>query len=115
MEKTKSLGKIENVYFGLGGYQDAMLGITFVLSSKEQCWATSDFKGSWDYNLITPDEHSKWTEEDRSKIFIEVIKLISELLKDAKVYRLEDLKNKPIECTFEGNTLVEWRILKEVL
>lgn len=115
MVQTKRLGKIESISFGLGGYQEAMLGLSLTLSSKEECWGVGDFKGTWDYNLIECTEHCKWTEEDRSNIFLEIMKLISDLLRDAKVYKLNDLVNKPVECTFEGNKLIEWRILKEVL
>jgi hypothetical protein len=37
------------------------------------------------------------------------------LLKQAKVDSVERLKGKPVEVTFDGNRLEEWRILTEVL
>jgi hypothetical protein len=36
-------------------------------------------------------------------------------LKDAKVNSVDELKGKPVEVTFDGNMLKEWRILTEVL
>jgi hypothetical protein len=43
------------------------------------------------------------------------MRYVSKLLRDAKVDSVEKLKGKPIEATFDGNTLKEWRILTEVL
>ena len=49
------------------------------------------------------------------KQFIDTINLISKLLTEAKVNSIDQLKGKPVEVEFEGNTLKGWRILKEVL
>ena len=113
--QEKKLGKIEKVSFGLGGYQEAMLGLSLTFYSEKDHWGVADFKGTWDYNIIEVTETTKWTEEDRSLLNIEMLKLISDLLKDAKVNSVDQLKGKPVECTFEGNKLVSWRILKEVI
>jgi hypothetical protein len=43
------------------------------------------------------------------------MRLLSKLLKEAKVDSVEKLKGKPVEVTFDGNRLQEWRILTEVL
>jgi hypothetical protein len=43
------------------------------------------------------------------------MRYVSKLLKEAKVDSVEKLKGKPIEATFDGNMLKEWRILTEVL
>lgn len=40
---------------------------------------------------------------------------IVNLLQDAKVRKLSQLINKPVEATFEENMLKSWRILTEVL
>jgi hypothetical protein len=112
--ERKELGKIRSVEFGLGGYQDACLGIQFGLSGES--WGVGDWKGPWDFNLIECDSHCRWTEEDRTKQAVEMLKFISDLLRDAKVSHISQLKNKPIEVTFKDyNTLQSWRILKEVL
>lgn len=107
------LGKIDYVSFGHGGYQDAQFGISFGFSF-DGC-GVSDFWGFWDYELIKHSEHCKWTEEERAKKASELLPKISKLLKQAKVRNVQDLKGKPVEITFEGDTLKSWRILEEVL
>ena len=109
----KRLGKITSVNFGLGGYQDAMLGLTIGLGNGS--WGVSDFKGTWDAETIERDEYTKWTEEDRTKGYDETMRYLSKLFKDAKVSCVYKLKNIPVEVTFDGNLLKEWRILTEVL
>lgn len=110
----KLLGKIASIRFGLGGYQDAQLGLSITLEGNG--WGTSTFIGIWDYSYIpSPTEFHHWTEEDRTNKLIEVNRKISELLKEAKVSTIDRLKNIPIEATFECRTLKNWRILTEVL
>tara|TARA_B110000503_G_scaffold116513_1_gene175705 strand:+ start:3123 stop:3458 length:336 start_codon:yes stop_codon:yes gene_type:complete len=109
----KKLGKIEKVSFGLGGYQNVQLGISLTLGNGT--WGVGDFKGDWDAESIKRSEYTQWTEEDRSKSYDETMRYVSKLLKEAKVDSVDKLKDKPIEATFDGNTLKEWRILTEVL
>ena len=109
----KKLGKIELVTFGHGGYQHCMLGLYDNLSGEG--WGVSDFKGGWDAELIEHTEHSKWSEKDRSKEYDKTMRFLSKLLKEAKVDSVDRLKGKPVEVTFDGNLLSEWRILTEVL
>lgn len=112
--QTKELGKIKSVKFGLVGYKEAGLGINFSLGGES--WGINDCKSAWDYNIINCDSHCKWTEEDRTAQYIDMIKFISNLLKDAKVDSIDKLVGIPIEATFINyNTLQSWRILKEVL
>lgn len=109
----KKLGKIESVRFGHGGYQDAMLGLSVTLSASG--WGVNDFKGNWDAELIKCTENTKWTEEDRDKGYSDTMRFVSKLLKEAKVDNVSKLKGVPVECSFEGTMLKEWRILTEVL
>ena len=109
----KRLGKIESVSFGLGGYQGAMIGIHFTLS--DGSWGVGDSRAQWDSEMISCSEHAKWTESDRDVWYAEIMRYVSKLLKDAKVDSVDKLKGKPVEVTFDGNTLKEWRILTEVL
>ena len=109
----KRLGKITSVRFGYGGYQDAMLGLSVSLG--DGSWGVGDFKGNWDAELIKHTEHTKWTEEDRSKGYDETMRFLSKLLKEAKVDTVDKLKDIPVEVTFDGNLLKEWRILTEVI
>lgn len=107
------LGRISNVRFGHGGYQDTQIGISFTLEG--QGWGVSDFKGDWDAELIEHTEHCKWTEINRDKNYADTVRYLSQLLKDAKKDTVDELKGVPIEVTFEGNILKSWRILTEVL
>ena len=109
----KRLGKIEEVHFGLGGYQGAMLGLHVTLG--DGGWGVGDSKANWDSEQIKWTEHTKWSEEDRDGWYSEIMRYVSTLLKDAKVNSVDMLKGKPVEVTFDGNTLKSWRILTEVL
>jgi hypothetical protein len=109
----KKLGKIEAVKFGVGGYQDAMLGIHVTLGNGS--WGVGDSKANWDSEQIKWTEHTKWTEEERDGWYAEIMRYVSSLLKDAKVDSVDKLKGKPVEVTLDGNQLKSWRILTEVL
>jgi hypothetical protein len=113
MNERKELGKIQNVKFGIGGYQDACLGIFFTLGGDH--WGVCTDKSAWDCNLITVSDRSQWTEADRSRQYDEILRYVSGLLKEAKVDDVSRLVGKPIEATFDGMTLKSWRILMEVL
>ena len=108
----KELGKIQDIYFGIGGYQDACIGLNITLGGEG--WGVGDNKVAWDANMIS-SKGAKWTEQDRDKQYAEIMRYISDLLSQAKVNKVEKLKGIPVEVTFEGNLLKEWRILKEVL
>ncbi len=109
----KRLGKIESVRFGIGGYQDAMIGLHVTLGNNS--WGLADGRSSWDAETIKWSERCKWTEEDRDRQYAEILRYVSKLLKDAKVNSVDKLKGIPVEVTFDGNMLKEWRILTEVL
>ena len=109
----KKLGKIENVYFGIGGYQDAEIGLHVTLSSDS--WVFNYSKSTWDSEIIKHTERCKWTESDRDLQHAKIVRFISKLLKEAKVNTVEKLKGIPIEATFEGKNLKEWRVLTEVI
>lgn len=113
--REKKIGKIKNVSFGIGGYQDCMIGISFDLGSDKECWGVGSFKGAWSPSQIKVSEHSKWTEEDRSKQLDETMRYIDDLLYRAKKQDVMKLVGVPVEVTFDGNTLKEWRILEEVI
>jgi hypothetical protein len=109
----KKLGKLSQVSFGLGGYQDACIGLSVTIEGDG--WGTNDNKTAWDSNLIKHSEYCKWSESDRDQKYAEIMRYVSDLLRDAKVYSVEKLKGKPVEATFDGNMLKSWRILTEVL
>ena len=111
---TKHLGKIDSVNFGIGGYQDTMLGIFLCFSFDNHSFVCTS-KAFWDSNRIECTKHSKWSEEDRLNKYAEIMKYISDLLLDAKVSKLHELKNIPVEIKMDGNEFYSFRILKEVL
>ena len=109
----KKLGKIESVYFGIGGYQNAMIGIHFSFSMKGS--GVGNSMCAWDCNQIKWSKNCKWTEQDRSNDYDQIVRFVSGLLHKAKVKKVEQLKDIPVEITFEGNHLKSWRILEEVI
>lgn len=111
--KTTQLGKIENATFGLGGYHGCMLGLHVTISGGG--WGTSMSKSAWDAQRIEWSVRCKWSEEDRSKSYDDIMRYISKLLADAKVDSIDKLNGIPVEVTFENNALESWRILTEVL
>lgn len=109
----KRLGKLKDVKFGHGGYQDACIGLSVTISGDG--WGVGDSRTSWDANMIEHNDRCKWTEADRDKEYSEIMHYVSDLLAAAKVGSVDKLNGLPVEATFEGNTLKEWRILTEVL
>lgn len=107
--KTK-LGKIQNVSFGRGGYQDAMMGISFTLEGDG--WGVGDFWGYWSCDV---PPNANWTDKDRLTYLGAMVIRINRVLTEAKVDSIDRLKGVPIEVSFDGNTLTNWRVLKEVL
>ena len=108
----KEIGKIQNVSFGHGGYQDAMIGISFTLGSEKGAWGVGDFWGYWS---MEPDKYTKWTKKDQVNTLGETVLRINQLLSDAKVFDINKLQGIPVEVEFESNTLKSWRILTEVI
>src|SRR5262245_9104402 len=99
---NKELGKIQRAEYGLGGYQEAQLGISFTLGGKG--WGVGDFWGVW----ADRSENSKWTHEDRAKQIAEVNDRLRDLLRAGNVDSVSRLIGLPIEATFENMSLVSW-------
>ena len=110
-ECEEKLGKIEHVYFGFGGYQEAITGLWLTFSMKGS-GVSSGISGAWNSE---PDKYCKWTKEDQIKQNGEMINNVVDILKKAKVDRVDKLKNVPVKLFFEGNLLKKWEILEEVL
>ena len=41
------IGKIKDIRFGKGGYDGAMIGVTFTLVGGDSGWGVIDFWGEW--------------------------------------------------------------------
>lgn len=108
VNRTK-LGKISKVSFGYGGYQDAQFGLSVTLSGES--WGVGDFKGFW----ASRPTHADWTVEDQTRSLGETALYLRDLLRLAKKQEVHELVGVPVEVTFDGNMLKEWRILEEVL
>lgn len=106
----KELGKIKSATFGLGGYQECQIGFWLTLGGEG--WGVSAGSGAW---ATERTKHCKWTEEDRALGLAQAAMKLADTLRLAKKERVQDLVGVPVECTFEGNVLEEWRVLTEVL
>lgn len=113
--EEKVLGKIKSIEFGITGYNDMMLGYSIEFSLDGGSMGTITTEGFLDYNRVKHNEHCKWTEEERDIGMVEMLKKLSDVLKQAKVDTIDKLKNIPVEVTLEGNTFKSWRVLTEVL
>jgi hypothetical protein len=106
----KELGKITHVSFGLGGYQECMLGLS--LSFEGKGFGTSTYiSGGW-YEY---PENAKYSREELNKARVDMCDTILSTLKKAKVEDINALKGIPVELTFDSSRLVDWRVLEEVL
>jgi hypothetical protein len=113
MAIEKALGKISTIEFGLGGYQDACIGLSISFDCKG-CF-TGTFIGGWDPAMVKCDKYTKWTEAQRGKQLELAVRKLSELLKQTGKKHVGQLRGTPVEITFEDNTLKDWRVLTEVL
>jgi hypothetical protein len=111
---NKQLAKISKATFGIGGYQDAMLGLWLSFSwpgggvspPTESCWA---------YGLVDPSKNSKWTEAQRTATVAKMMEELCGLLAKAKVQTVDELVGIPVEITFDQGRCVGFRVLEEVL
>ena len=109
----KRLGKLSNVRLGLGGYQEACIGLSVTIEGDG--WGVGDNKTAWDANLIKHTDRCKWSEADRDGEYVVIMRYLSDLLAAAKVNSVEKLNGIPVEAEFDGKLLKGWRVLTEVL
>ncbi len=114
MHIEKRIGKIQQISFGFGGYQDAQIGLSVTLGSDKEAWGVGSFKGSWG-PMIKWSATCRWTEADRQNQYGEVVTFIGQLLTQANKTEIHQLKDAPVEVEFEGNALKSWRILTEAI
>lgn len=106
----KRLGKISSVHFGYVGYQDMQFGLQ--LEFQSQGWGVStSISDAWALDI----KPGPWTEEDRDSGYAKTMRELNRIMREAKVYDVNRLKGIPVELTFEGNVLKDWRVLSEVL
>jgi hypothetical protein len=110
MNECKEIGKIASVHWGLGGYQDCQIGLSLTFTGNG--WGVSTFIGAW---AIERGGHCRWTEDDRLREIGQAGMKCAELLNKTGKTDVAALKGTPVEATFNGNLLSDWRILEEVL
>lgn len=107
------LGKIEKIRFGFGGYNEAQVGLWLTFSG-DGIGVSHGIQGGWSLH-IKHSEHCKWTEEERDVGYAKMCREVQEVMLKAKVEEVHQLVGKPVEMTFDGMILKDWRILTEVL
>jgi hypothetical protein len=105
------LGKIKSATFGIGGYQDSMIGLTINITGNADAWSVQDFRGTWRPDLSSKD--CRW--DNPSKDLAEAWRFVIETLIKSKKNDVSQLAGTPVEVCFDGNMLKSWRILEEVL
>lgn len=113
MATEKRLGKITKAFFGISGYQQCEIGLFLEFSSG--ALGCSFRKSAWDAQTVPCSEYAKWTEQDRSKSYDEIVRYVSKVLEDAKRDDVAKLVGVPVEMEFDGGCLKSWRVLTEVL
>ena len=107
MQRTE-LGKIEKLSFGFQRDYPFLLGLELTLSGRAWGVGTS--------YMVNTSPDCKWDSDDaRLQAYYSVMRDIGDLLKEAKKDNITQLVGVPIEATFDGNRLVNWRVLTEVL
>lgn len=106
----KSIGKITGVRFGKCGYDDAGFGISISVETQDGC-ATHEL---WVWSS-PPSKDAKWTVFDQDKKLVEISRYVMQLIKDAKVNSVEKLRGVPVEAIWEGQVIIDVRILTEVI
>jgi hypothetical protein len=111
MAMSKELGKIQRFEIGIGGYDDAMFGLSVTLGGSSG-WGVQDFDGTW---TMEPGEHHKWDKKDQHKCWADMCQRVVNLMHQAKVKTTAEMVGIPVEVEFENGCLKSWRILEEVL
>jgi hypothetical protein len=72
--------------------------------------------GVGDSVVINMSKDCKWENAiEREKHITKIFEIINNIMVDAKITDIMDLKDKPVEIYINGMCLVGWRLLKEVL
>lgn len=107
----KLLGKITNVEFGFVRDYPFLFGLQLTFSLSDGSGVGSGAR----YTVNISNECIWDTPDEREKTITKLIDEVANIMKDAKVDDISDLKNKPVEVTIERSMFVQFRILTEVL
>jgi hypothetical protein len=109
-KEEKILGKITSAEYGQYSDRSFLFGLQlcFKMESGSVCCG-----GRYTVN-ISPA--CKWdSQQTRLEAFMNSLERLNQILKDAKVNHVSQLKNKPVEITIIDHTFKDFRILTEVL
>lgn len=118
MSLERKIGKIRAVRLGMGGYQSAQFGLEIDLGGgRNESWAVTWTKMVWSKRHIKDPKKSycKWTTEDRRTVYADITEFLDELMEKAEVNDFQNLVGTPVEVTFDGMELKEWRVLEEAI
>ena len=105
----KFLGKIISAEFGLVRDYPFLIGLQLMFQTEiGKCVCG----GKYTVNI---SEGCKWEKTERETAVTATVVKVDDILSDAKVNYVSELKGKPVEVTFENNTFKDFRILTEVL
>lgn len=106
----KLLGKIDFAEYGTFEDRPFLMGLQLGFSMNG-CGVMSG--GQYTVNM---SKECKWdSKEEREHTITKYVDNVYEILKQAKVNYVSQLKNIPVEITIENNTFKDFRILTEVL
>ena len=106
----KILGKISSVQFGFIPDMPFLFGLDLTFSLGDGSGIGTG--GKYTVNI---SEECRWSTREREEGITEMVDEIAQILRDAKVSNVTQLKNVPVEVTIEGSTFKDFRILSEVL
>ena len=104
------LGKIKNVEFGQNPDRPFLFGLQLHFDLK------GGGVGCGSKYTVNISPECKWdNEQQRLELFMNSLEHIDQILNEAKVNYVSQLKNKPVEITLKDSTFKDFRILTEVL
>lgn len=106
----KVLGKITSAEYGMVPDYPFLFGLQLRFDLADH--SSVGCGGSYTRNI---SEECKWTTEKRMCEITKSVDEVYKILKDAKVYYVSQLVNKPVEVIIEKNCFKDFRILTEVL
>jgi len=109
----KELGKISSAEFGTIDDYPNMIGLQLHFALGGGTSAIGD-GGIHTVNISKSMWEGKAKSHRNAYAFL-ALSAVLNVLTEAKVYHVSQLKNKPVEVVIEGNVFKSFRILKEVL
>lgn len=106
----KILGKITSAEFGTIGDYPFLIGLQLGFKLADGCEVMSGAKYT-----VNISKECRWEESERQEAIVKAIEDLDKVLRDARVNRVSQLVNKPVEVEIESNTFKGFRILTEVL